>query len=140
MAIKNYTTKIDSLTSIGEIQSSLAKHGATKVMIDYENGEPIAVSFALNGVNGKSGFYLPAPVEGTIRIFKKQKVKVDENQAKRTAWRNVRDWVLSQMALVESCDVAVEEVFFPYLANKSGNTIYQLYSNGQLLLGEGDAK
>ena len=140
MAIKNYTTKIDSLTSIGEIQSSLAKHGATKVMIDYENGEPIAVSFALNGVNGKCGFYLPAPVEGTIRVFKKQKVKVDENQAKRTAWRNVRDWVLSQMALVESCDVAVEEVFFPYLANKSGNTIYQLYSNGQLLLGEGDAK
>lgn len=28
MAIKNYTTKVDAYTSIGEIQGALARHGA----------------------------------------------------------------------------------------------------------------
>lgn len=39
MAIKNYTTKVDVYTSIGEIQGALARHGATKIMIDYDNGK-----------------------------------------------------------------------------------------------------
>ena len=42
MAIKNYTTKVDAYTSIGEIQGALARHGATKIMIDYDNGKPQA--------------------------------------------------------------------------------------------------
>ena len=44
MAIKNYTTKVDVYTSIGEIQGALARHGATKIMIDYDNGLPVAIS------------------------------------------------------------------------------------------------
>ena len=35
MAIKNYTTKVDIYTSLGEIQGALAKGGARKIMIDY---------------------------------------------------------------------------------------------------------
>ena len=49
MAIKNYTTKVDAYTSIGEIQGALAKFGAKKVMIDYDNGKPVSVAFALEG-------------------------------------------------------------------------------------------
>ena len=33
MAIKNYTTKVDVYTSIGEIQGALARHGPTGVSI-----------------------------------------------------------------------------------------------------------
>lgn len=33
MPIKNYTTKINCYTSIGEIQATLALHGARKIMI-----------------------------------------------------------------------------------------------------------
>ena len=82
------------------------------------------------------GFTLPAAVEGTLRVFAKQKVKPDREQAERTAWRNVRDWVLAQIALIESCDVPIDEVFLPYLTNKNGQTLYQIYSSGQLLLTE----
>ena len=42
MAIKNYTTKVDAYTSIGEIQ------GATKIMIDYDNGKPQAIAFGID--------------------------------------------------------------------------------------------
>lgn len=138
MAIKNYTTKIDAYTSIGELQGALAKHGATKVMIDYDAGKPVAVTFALPGPRGLQGFTLPAAVDGTLRVFQKQKIRTDREQAERTAWRNVRDWVLAQVALVESCDVPMDEVFLPYLSDRNGTTLYQLYAGGQLMLTEGD--
>lgn len=48
MAIKNYTTKVDVYTSIGEIQGALARHGATKIMIDYDNGKPQAIAFGID--------------------------------------------------------------------------------------------
>lgn len=137
MAIKNYTTKVDVYTSLGEIQGALARHGATKIMVDYDKGKPVAVTFALPGPRGLQGFTLPAATEGTLRVFQRQKIRADRAQAEMTAWRNVRDWVLAQMALVESCDVPVEEVFLPYLSDRNGNTLYQLYAGGQLMLTSG---
>lgn len=48
MAIKNYTTKVDVYQSLGEIQASLAQHGARKVMVDYdEEGTPSEVAFGI---------------------------------------------------------------------------------------------
>lgn len=135
MPIKNYTTKVDVYTSLGEIQGALAKAGAQKIMVDYVDGKPIGVTFALYREKyGLQGFTLHAAVDGTLRVFAKQKVKPDREQAERTAWRNVRDWVLAQMALIESCDVPIDEVFLPYLTNQSGQTLYQIYSSGQLML------
>lgn len=137
MPIKNYTTKIDIYTSLGEIQGALAKAGAQKIMVDYADGKPTGVTFALYRENfGLQGFTLPAAVDGTLRVFSRQNVKPDREQAERTAWRNIRDWVLAQMALIESCDVPIDEVFLPYLINKEGQTLYQIYSTGQLLLPE----
>ena len=139
MPIKNYTSKVDVYTSLGEIQGALAKNGAKKIMVDYDNGQPVSVTFAMDTVRGLQGFTLPAPVEGTLRAFRKQRVSADEDQAKRTAWRNVRDWVMAQMALVESCDVPVDQIFLPYLTDNTGRTLYDVYKDGQLLLGEGGA-
>lgn len=45
-----------------------------------------------------------------------------------------RDWVLAQLALVESCGVAVDEVFFPYLTGRNGRSLYQAYATGQFML------
>lgn len=38
MPIKNYTTEIDVYRSVGEIQGTLAAHGVSKTMVDYEDG------------------------------------------------------------------------------------------------------
>lgn len=138
MPIKNYTTTVDVYTSLGEIQGALAKHGATKIVVDYENGKPSAVAFMLNGPRGIQGFVLPALVDGTLRAFAKQKVKVDRGQAEKTAWRNTRDWVLAQMAFIEASDVPMDQVFLPYLTDKTGRNLYEVYASGQLMLGEGE--
>lgn len=136
MPIKNFTTKVDVYQSLGEIQGALAKNGARKIMIDYdENGNPVGVTFGINTPQGSLGFLLPANIEGVLKVFAKQKIKTDREQAERTAWRNIRDWVLAQMAFVEAGNVEVDEVFLPYLTDGKGRTLYQVYQSGQLLLG-----
>ena len=138
MPIKNYTTKVDVYTSLGEIQGALARNGACKIMIDYNaEGKPTGVTFGIQTEHGPQGFMLPANIDGVLAVFGKQRIKVDRGQAERTAWRNIRDWVLAQMAFVEAGNVQVDEVFLPYLTDGSGKTLYQAYQSGQLLLGEG---
>lgn len=135
--IKNYTSKSDVYESLGKIQGALAKAGASKIMVDYDAGRPTSVSFALTTPGGPRGFVLPAAVEGTLRVFQRQKLKPDRAQAEITAWANVRDWVLAQLALIESCDVPMDQVFLPYLSDGRGKTLYDVYASGQLRLGDG---
>lgn len=137
MPIKNYTAGCTPIDSVCKIQAALAKAGASKIMVDYCEGRPIAISFALQTVLGNRGFVLPAAVEGTMRVFQRQKLKADRDQAERTAWANVRDWVLAQAALIESCDVPIDQVFLPYLSDGKGKTLYDVYATGQLMLGDG---
>jgi len=139
MAIKNYTASCDPIESVCKIQLALAKAGASKIMVDYTDGKPVAVSFALPTAAGTRGFVLPAAVEGTLRVFQRQKLKPDRRQAEITAWANIRDWVLAQVALIESCDVPVDQAFLPYLSDGRGKTLYDVYASGQLQLGDGGA-
>ena len=135
MAIKNYSSKVDVYTSLGEIQGALAKGGARKIMIDYdETGDPIGLTFGLLVEGQILGFQLPANIDGVLAAFKREKIKVDREQAKRTAWRNIRDWVLAQMAFVEAGNVQADEVFLPYLTDGRGTTLYTAIRSGQLAL------
>ena len=132
MPIKNYTTKIECYQSISEIQGVLAKNGARKIMIDYgEDGQPEGIAFAIQSGNTVQMFILPANVDGVEAVFKKQKVKADREQAQRTAWRNVRDWIMAQMAFIESGNSQFDEIFLPYLTDGK-KTLYEAYKSGQL--------
>lgn len=70
MAIKNYTTKIDCYQSIGEIQGVLAKNGARKIMIDYDNtGLPVGIAFAIQTQQQMQAFILPVNIVAVIVII-----------------------------------------------------------------------
>ena len=142
MPIKNYTTKVDVYTTLGQIQGILVKHGAKKIMQDYDdNGRIVAVCFAIDTPNGRQAVRLPANVDKVLKVLHKQKVNCDYEQAERVAWRIVKDWIDAQMAILESEMVEIGEIFFPYmLANREGQTAYQLYAQGQLLLSNGQGE
>lgn len=91
MPIMNYTTKVDVFATLGEIQGQLVKHGAKKIMQDYDNGGHItALSFLIDTPNGPRGVKLPANVDAVWNVLTKQKVKCDRDQAERVAWRIVQ--------------------------------------------------
>lgn len=138
MPIKNYTTEIDVYRSVGEIQGALAAHGVSKIVVDYEDSSPRGITFAIPTPRGMLGFKLPANVDGVRAVFARQKVRAADGQAERTAWRNVRDWVMAQIALIEAGMVQLDEVFLPYLVDNSGTTLFEAYQNGRLTLGNGN--
>lgn len=139
MAIKNYTTSVEVYKSLGEIQEALASHGARKIMVEYDNaGQPVSVTFAIETPYGMRGFVLPANTAGVKEVFNKQKIKTQPGQAEKTAWRNVRDWVMAQMAIIEAGQTEMEQVFLPYLTDGHGRTLYQMYQCGQLALENGE--
>ncbi|WP_262246975.1 hypothetical protein [Parapedobacter soli] len=139
MAILNYTTKVDPVKTINEITNCLVKHGAKKIMADYDdNGTPIAITFMINITDEAIFYSLPANFRGVLKAMEKDKTVPprlrNELQAKRVAWRIVKDWIEAQMAIVEANIADMAEVFLPYAVTKSGNTLYnEIKSNPKLL-------
>ena len=140
MPLLNYTTKVDVYTTLGAIQGQLVKHGAKKIMQDYdEAGHITALAFMIDTPMGPRGVRLPANVEAVHTVLLRQKVKCDQDQAERVAWRIVKDWVEAQMAILESEMVQIDEIFLPYMLNGKGKTVFEAYRENQLLLGTGEA-
>ncbi len=138
MPIKNYTTKVPAVQTVGEIQGILAAHGARRVMMDYgDNGSVTAVTFGLECNGFLQGFRLEANPQGVMRVMQKERMKCDLEQAERIAWRNVKDWIAAQVALVETEQATMDELFLPKLVGKNEKTLYQTFQSGQLMLGDG---
>lgn len=135
MPLLNYTTKVDVFTTMGAIQGQLVKHGAKKIMQDYDDdGHIAALSFLVDTPAGPRGIRLPANVDAVHKVLTRQKVKCDREQAERVAWRIVKDWVEAQMAILESEMVQIDEIFLPYMVNGQGQTMFQMYRNNQYML------
>ena len=135
MPLLNYTTKVDVYTTLGEIQRQLVRHGAKKILQDYDDdGHIRALTFAVDTPTGLRGVRLPANVDAVHAVLIRQKVKADRDQAERVAWRIIKDWVEAQMAILESEMVQMDEIFLPYMVNNSGQTVFEAYRNKQLAL------
>ena len=135
MPLLNYTTKINVFATLGEIQGILVKHGAKKIVQDYDDdGSVTALTFGIDTPAGVRGVRLPANVDAVHAVLTKQKVKCDREQAERVAWRIVKDWVEAQMAILESEMVQMDQIFLPYMVNNQGQTFFEAYRRNQLRL------
>lgn len=141
MPIKNYTTSVPANRSIDEIQSSLVRHGAIGVLYEYEQGTGRidALKFRLNVNDQPVAFALPVKWRRFQEVLKQQNVKQwrDENYVYRVAWRNIRDWVLAQMALYETAIVELPQVFLPFAVAPDGQTLFEKVASSKFLLGDG---
>jgi hypothetical protein len=141
MAIKNYTTTIKAEKTITEIQQILAKHKAKAILTEYDNeGNVMALSFKVETKNGDVGIRLPVNTDKVLQVLKNQRknnsqVKDTKEQAIKTGWRNIKDWIDAQMALIETEMVTIDQIFLPYILNNNGQTLYEAFSNNQLMIG-----
>lgn len=139
MPILNYTTKIDPEKTGGEIQRMLARAGASQVLTEFDNGSLSAISFRLMHNDVMVTFRLPAQVDRIYVILQNDK-KVERRyrnreQAARTGWRIIKDWIEAQLAIVEADQAEMVEVFLPYAQNPStGETMFQMMENSDMFL------
>jgi len=145
MALLNYTTKIQAEKTASEIQRILANHGARAVMIEYDIGGQIeALSFKAQTPNGDVGIKLPIDIKATMRVMERQvtlrkipRSFANEGQARRVAWRIIKDWVEAQMAILETEMVKLEQIFLPYVVSDDGRTVYERLLDSKFQLPEG---
>ena len=140
MPIKNYTTQVNPIKTIGEITQLLVERNANKIVVDYEGGIPIALTFQLIHKEQPLLFALPANIDGVYKCLVRQKVPKKHStkeQAARTAWRIIKVWVEAQVAIIDSEIVTPAQVFLPYAVTKSGKTLYdEIDQTGILLINQ----
>lgn len=141
MNIKNYTSSVPADRSVLAIEKILIEIGATSIAKEYKEGKVEAIQFAIvrPGGEGVIPFKLPARKDPIKKLFlqayrrpSQAQVISCEQQAERTAWKNVKEWVELQATMIKLEQVEFMEVFMPYVYSlKDGQTFFeQLKGNG----------
>lgn len=142
MPILNYTTEINAEKTVTQIQRILAAKSARRIMIEYGPTQEIArITFEIAFNGALLSFVLPANIEGVFKSLEKSNISKSfktKEQAERVCWRILKDWLESQMALVESFQADFATVMLPYAIMKDGKTVaenlLQNKGSGQLLI------
>jgi hypothetical protein len=140
MPLKDYTTEVPAKKSAEQILSNLVNHHATGVGMTYGPDQvPTSLVFGISTPQGELSYKLPANIEKVYQLLlKMRRSSWDEDvqkkvhaQAARVAWRILKDWVDAQLAIIETEQVTITEVFLPYMiiANTGNKTVYELMTD-----------
>jgi hypothetical protein len=135
----NYTTTVDADKTALECIGILTKHGASKVGISLgEDKNPDGLEFVVRTPFGPRGYVLPVNIPGTGRALERawREGRIDPRfkepaQARRVAWRVLKDWLAAQMALIEAGAVDLPQVMLPYLLVEEGRTLYAAWQENE---------
>lgn len=137
-AIKNYTTQISVERTVSEIEKLLAKHGARKILKDYDDDGICALSFMIKIDAGLVPIKIPVRVDRVVKMLNGEynkgsiakKFKDNVEQARRIMWRIILDWLDAQMTMIEVGQRELIEVFFADILDfKTNKTLYEQVGN-----------
>lgn len=135
--IKNYTSSVPALRSISRIEQVLVEAGATGISKEYIEGKVASLVFKISLGQDKPDQFikLPANVEACQEVLwrdhtKKRSVRGRKKssdfleQAERTAWRLLSDWVEVQTSLIKLGQMDALQAFLAYCYDGQ-RTVYQ---------------
>lgn len=133
MKLKNYTSAVSPDRSVSSIEKILVDIGATYIVKVYENSRLSGITFEVDYEAKPMLFKLPANVQAIEDIMKSEIKKPREttasrivDQAQRTAWKLLLDWVSVQASMVLIGRRSIIEMFLPYAYNKQQDrTFYE---------------
>jgi len=134
------TTEIPVQKTAADILSMLVRAGATQVSLDYKDSKIIGMRFLYPVDDHAVPFRLPVRTEPIFKIIngrrsphawkqynRESMADKDREQAERVAWRQLLRWIEAQLAMIETGMVKTDEVFLPYAATASGQTLYKYF-------------
>ncbi|MHB1051417.1 MAG: hypothetical protein ACYC09_15175 [Bacteroidota bacterium] len=146
--IKNYTSSVAVDRSVSLIEHELVKAGAQHIAKSYdEKGNLEGIMFQITSREIPLSFRLPAKwrqcyqlMYNEVRRPRPDTEKKIREQAQRTAWKILYDWVQVQVSLIKLEQAEVVEVFMPYLFNiKTQKTLFETArDNGFKMLTAGE--
>lgn len=135
MNLKNYTSTVPASRSVELIERLLVSIGATNINKSYKDGKLTSMSFQIDINNSTIPFRLPAKVKEVEEYLIRQRVKYVsheqkekiKDQAERTAWKIIYEWVVIQVSMIQLKQAEFIEVFLPYVYNaKKEQTFFEL--------------
>lgn len=146
MGLMNFSTSVAAEKSVGEIEAILVKHRVRGVQKRYDAaGEITSLAFSLETPFGERSYRLPVNVDGVLATLEREKqagrlpnlpwTRLNRHQAARVAFRILKDWLESQLAVIQTRAVTLDQILLPFqVANDAGETVYQLYQRQQAAL------
>lgn len=145
--IKNYTSSVPASTSVNYIEQKLVAHGATNIIKRYSPDKIlVSIMFQIDRGGSLIPVCLPARVDAVERALKKAIRKPRpgtlervREQAARTAWKIISDWVDVQFAMIQLEQAEFIEVFLPYVwSPEKEQTFFEVVKAGNYkMLGSG---
>lgn len=151
MKLKNYTSGQSVEKSIIAIETLLVQAGAQTISKFYE-GERIAGFFfqiPVNATNMPVSFKLPVStiavqrvMEAEIKRARRDTYKRVQEQAERTAWALLREWVHVQLSMVQMQQAEALQIFLPYAYDGTNDQTFfeKLKGNGFKQLSQASEK
>src|SRR6516225_5429282 len=136
----NYTTTIEPDKTAIECIGILVKHGAKNVALSIgEDKIPDGLDFVIVTPWGPRQYSLPVNLAGTEKALLKawRDGKIDRRfsrpgQARRVAWRVLKDWLEGQLALIEAGVAELQQVMLPWMRVAVGKTLYQAVAENEM--------
>jgi hypothetical protein len=142
MNLKNYTSTVPAAKSINRIEEFLVASGASDISKKFKEGACVAITFRMVIDNIPVFFQLPAKVDACFSVLwgevsRKSRANKDNylEQAERTAWKLVYDWVEMQFTMIKLNQVEALQVFLPYVYDPAKDeTFYEKVKQSNLKL------
>lgn len=142
MKLKNYTSNVPVARTLSRIEECLAEAGATGIMKEYKKGFLTALAFRVTLPTGRAmSIRLPANADGVFAALMKEVKRPREGtaakireQAGRTSWKLMQDWVEVQLSLIQMQQADFVQVFLPYVWDGKTTFYEQLKAKNFLAL------
>ena len=141
MFLKNYTSEVPVHQTVYRIEQTLLKAGVTGIAKEYlpgsvgkisaitfaikfDEGRPVTIRLPVDEDAAQQALWLDyadgdklSPDGNTLTMWsKKKKTKADfREQAERTAWKIMQDWVEVQLSMIQMKQADFQQVFLPYM-------------------------
>jgi hypothetical protein len=146
--LKNYTSEVPAITSMGKIERCLVEAGATDISKKYVDGVCSAMTFRIAVNNMPVFFMLPARVDACFKTLWGSMTGRGQNQAdkkkwmaqaERTAWKIISDWIEIQLSMIQLEQAELLQIFLPYAYDPmTDTTLYdRVKESGFKMLGNG---
>ena len=120
--IKNYTSGVPVSRTIARIEEILADAGVQGISKDYKDGKLLALAFRVELNEKPVAIRLPANIQAVYDVMKASVKRPRrgtlgklQEQAERTSWKLMQDWVEVQISLIKMQQADFLQVFLPYV-------------------------
>jgi len=143
--LRNYTSSVPVSQTIARIEQVLIRCGVTAIQKEYGPvGKVVAITFQLPSEDGyEMSVRLPADEKAVIEVlwndyeiahpkfrFDRKEKSDFLQQAERTAWKLVQEWVEIEMSRVQMRQGEIREIFMAYIWDGEQTVYQRIKANG----------